>query len=80
MGPGRGEHMSAIKVAVANLIIATLETQASAHNQATAEDIAAGYLLGIQIWLKNTRGPRLAYDAFQVVADDIAETMIPVRS
>lgn len=75
-----GHEMSAIKVAVANTVIATLEKLAHDHSQLTAEDVATGYLIGIQIWLKNTRGPRLAYDAFQNVADDIAETMIRVRS
>lgn len=76
----RGLQMSALKVAVANTVIASLETHVATYGQPTAEDIVSGYLMGLSIWLKNTRGPRLAYDAFQVVADDIAETMIPVRS
>lgn len=76
----RGKQMSALKTAVANTVIATLEKMAHDHSQVIAEDVAAGYLIGIQIWLKNTRGPRLAYDTFQIIADDIAETMIPVRS
>lgn len=73
--------MSTLKVSVANVVIAALEKQAADHGQLTADDVAAGYLLGLQIWLKNTRSPQLAYNAFQVVADDIAETMIAaVRS
>lgn len=69
--------MSTLKASVANVVIVSLDKQAADYGQLTAEDVAAGYLCGIQIWLKNTRGPRLAYDTFQNVADHIAETVIP---
>lgn len=83
-GPGQAKMSAAsglIKVAVANAVIAAMEKLSVDYGQATADDTAAGYLFGLQIYLKNTHGPRLAYDSFQIVADDIAETMIAeVRS
>jgi hypothetical protein len=65
-----------LKTAVANTVVGALEKVAANQGQAWADDTAAGYLYGLQIFLKNTHGPRLAYEAFQAIADDIAETMI----
>jgi hypothetical protein len=65
-----------IKFESSNAVASVLQKVSSANGQEAADDVAAGYLAGIANWLKNTRGPRLAYDAFQIVADDIAETMI----
>lgn len=65
-----------LKTAIANMFLDALDQVAANNGQQSADDVAAAYLSALQIYLKNTHGPRRAYDAFQVVADDIAETMI----
>jgi hypothetical protein len=68
--------MIASSTIATNDVIASVESLAERHGQAVADEVVAGYLNGLQIYLKNTHGPRRAYDAFQIIADDIAETMI----